>query len=37
MSVTQQQVQDALKGLIDPNTQQDFITTKSARNIKVDG
>ncbi|MBK6743575.1 MAG: iron-sulfur cluster carrier protein ApbC [Hydrogenophilales bacterium] len=37
MSVTQQQVQDALKGLIDPNTQQDFMATKSARNIKVEG
>jgi ATP-binding protein involved in chromosome partitioning len=37
MSVSQQLVQDALKGLIDPNTQKDFIASKSARNIKVDG
>ncbi|KAF0100118.1 MAG: iron-sulfur cluster carrier protein ApbC [Betaproteobacteria bacterium] len=37
MSVTEQQVQAALKELIDPNTQKDFITTKSAKNIKVDG
>ncbi len=37
MSVTQQHVQEALKGLVDPNTQKDFITSKSARNIKVDG
>jgi ATP-binding protein involved in chromosome partitioning len=37
MSVSDQQVQSALKELIDPNTQKDFIATKSARNIKVDG
>ena len=37
MSVSEQQVQDALKALIDPNTQKDFIASKSARNIKVDG
>ncbi|OGA52014.1 MAG: ATP-binding protein [Betaproteobacteria bacterium RIFCSPLOWO2_12_FULL_62_13] len=37
MAVTDQQVQDALKQLIDPNTRKDYISTKSARNIKVDG
>jgi len=37
MSVSEQQVQAALKELVDPNTQKDFISTKSARNIKVDG
>jgi len=37
MSVSEQQVQDALKALIDPNTRQDFIATKSARNIKING
>ena len=37
MAVTEQQVQDALKGLTDPNTRKDYVTTKSARNIKVDG
>ncbi len=37
MSVSEQQVQDALKDLIDPNTQKDFIATKSVKNIKVDG
>ena len=37
MSVSEQQVQDALKQLIDPNTQKDFIATKSVKNIKVDG
>jgi ATP-binding protein involved in chromosome partitioning len=37
MSVSEQQVQDALRALVDPNTQKDFISSKSARNIKVDG
>jgi ATP-binding protein involved in chromosome partitioning len=37
MSVSEQQVQAALKELVDPNTQKDFISTKSARNIKIDG
>ena len=36
MSFSEQQVQDALRALIDPNTQKDFISSKSARNIKVD-
>jgi len=37
MAVTEQQIQDALKKLIDPNTQKDFVSTKSVRGIKVDG
>ena len=37
MAITEQQVKDALQTLVDPNTQKDFITTKSARNIKVNG
>ncbi len=37
MSVSELQVQTALKELVDPNTQKDFISTKSARNIRVDG
>ncbi|MBS4099082.1 MAG: iron-sulfur cluster carrier protein ApbC, partial [Sulfuricella sp.] len=37
MSVSEQQVQAALKELIDPNTQKDFMATKSVRNIKVEG
>ncbi|TCJ13610.1 iron-sulfur cluster carrier protein ApbC [Parasulfuritortus cantonensis] len=37
MSVSEQQVQAALQELVDPNTQKDFISTKSAKNIKVDG
>ena len=37
MAVTEQQVQDVLKGLTDPNTRKDYLTSKSARNIKVEG
>ncbi len=37
MPVSELQVQTALKQIIDPNTEKDFIATKSARNIKVDG
>ncbi|MBI3068304.1 MAG: P-loop NTPase, partial [Betaproteobacteria bacterium] len=37
MVVTEQQVQAALKELIDPNTRKDYVTTKSARNIRIDG
>jgi ATP-binding protein involved in chromosome partitioning len=37
MSVSELQVQTALKEITDPNTQKNFIATKSARNIKVDG
>jgi ATP-binding protein involved in chromosome partitioning len=33
MSVSVENIQDALKKLIDPNTGQDFISSKSARNI----
>jgi ATP-binding protein involved in chromosome partitioning len=37
MAVTEQQVMDALKELVDPNTRKDFVTGKSARNVKVEG
>jgi ATP-binding protein involved in chromosome partitioning len=37
MAITEQQVKDALQTLIDPNTRKDYVTSKSARNIKVDG
>jgi ATP-binding protein involved in chromosome partitioning len=37
MAVSDLQVQTALKELVDPNTQKDFVSTKSVRNIKVDG
>jgi ATP-binding protein involved in chromosome partitioning len=37
MAVTEQQVQDALKQLADPNTRKDFVSSKAAKNIKIDG
>ncbi len=37
MAVTEQQVQDALKELVDPNTRKDYVTGKSAKNVKVEG
>ena len=37
MSVSELQVQTALKELTDPNTAKNFIATKSARNIKISG
>ena len=37
MSITLEQVQAALKSVIDPNTAKDFLATKSAKNIKTDG
>lgn len=36
MALTVETVQTALKGLIDPNTQIDFVTSKSVKNLKVD-
>lgn len=37
MSITEQQVKEALSKVIDPNTGKDFITTKSAKNIQIQG
>ena len=37
MSISEQQVQSALKGAIDPNMKKDFVSAKSVRNIKIDG
>ncbi len=37
MAITEQQVQEALKQLTDPNTRKDFVATKSARHIKIEG
>ena len=36
MPITEQQVLDALKELTDPNTRKDYVTSKSARNVKVE-
>jgi len=37
MSITLETVREALSSVIDPNTSKDFIATKSAKNIKIDG
>jgi ATP-binding protein involved in chromosome partitioning len=37
MSLSEAQVQDALRKLVDPNTGKDFVATRSARNIKLSG
>ena len=37
MSITQEQVQQALSGLVDPNTTRDFVTGKSVRAVSVNG
>ena len=37
MSITETDVQNALKSLIDPNTKKDFVSGKSIKNIKISG
>ncbi len=37
MAISENNVQDALKNLIDPNTGADFISSKSAKNIQING
>src|SRR5689334_2792527 len=37
MSLTEAQVQSALKSLVDPNTGKDFVSTRSVRNLKASG
>ena len=37
MSISESDIQNALKTLIDPNTNTDFISSKSAKNIQVNG
>ena len=37
MSVSEAQVQEALRKVVDPNTGKDLLSTRSARNIKVSG
>jgi len=37
MAVTTEAVQATLKELIDPNTQKDYVSTRSVRNIRIDG
>src|SRR5881396_2667573 len=37
MSVSESSVQDVLRKFVDPNTGKDYVSTRSARNIKVAG
>ena len=37
MPLSEAQVQSTLRSLVDPNTGKDFVSTRSARNIKVSG
>ncbi|HEX6320851.1 MAG TPA: iron-sulfur cluster carrier protein ApbC [Burkholderiales bacterium] len=37
MSLSEAQVQDALRRLVDPNTGKDFVATRAARNIRLAG
>jgi ATP-binding protein involved in chromosome partitioning len=37
MPITEQDVQSALKEIVDPNTGKDFVATRSAKNVKVSG
>jgi len=37
MSISQEQVHSVLKEALDPNTGKDFLATKSAKNIRVEG
>lgn len=36
MTISEQQIQSALKELIDPNTHKDYLSSQSVRNIQVD-
>lgn len=37
MSLSELQIHTALRDIIDPNTGKDFVSSKSARNIRIDG
>jgi ATP-binding protein involved in chromosome partitioning len=37
MPLTESQVQDALRKLVDPNTGKDFVASRAVRNVKVSG
>jgi ATP-binding protein involved in chromosome partitioning len=37
MSLNEQTIQEALKSVIDPNTGKDLVSTRSVKNIKLDG
>ncbi len=35
MGITEQEIQSALREVVDPNTDKDFVTTRSVKNLKV--
>jgi ATP-binding protein involved in chromosome partitioning len=37
MAITVERANEALKGVVDPNTGKDLVTSRSARNVRVDG
>ncbi len=37
MPLTESQVQDALRSIVDPNTGKDLLSTRSARNLRISG
>ena len=37
MAISQEQILTALKGVVDPNTGRDFVSSKAARNIRIEG
>ncbi|UZD55953.1 iron-sulfur cluster carrier protein ApbC [Caldimonas aquatica] len=37
MAVTEQALLDALRGVVDPNTSKDYVSTKALRNLRVEG
>ena len=37
MAISEDMVKAALKEIVDPNTQKDFVSSKSAKNIKIEG
>lgn len=37
MAILESDIQQALKEIVDPNTEKDFISSKSATNIRIDG
>lgn len=37
MAITEIQIQDALKTLVDPNTGKDYVSSKCVKNVRIDG
>ena len=37
MAVTEQALLDALRGVVDPNTGKDYVSTKALRNLRIEG